>query len=65
MLSYTYVYQIGPFKLGLLVRTQLYLLGDNTSITNQEVPVLSPTTANFIGQLFRILTNNLNLKTSI
>ena len=39
-----------------------YLLGDNntsTCITNQEVPVLSPTIANFIGQLSCILTNNL------
>ena len=41
-----------------------YLLGDNTSIPNQEVPVLSPTTANVIGQLSRMLNNNLNLKAS-
>ena len=46
----TYIYQIGPFKLRLLVRTNtiqlvLYLLGDNKSITNQEVPI----TGNFIG----------------
>ena len=44
---------------------ELYLLGDNTSITNQEVAVLSHTTANFIGQFSRILTNILNLKARI
>ena len=50
--------------LGMTVGTtgELYLLGDNTSITNQEIPALSPTTANFTGQLSRIPTNNLNLK---
>ena len=35
---------------------ELHLLDDNTSITNQEVPVLLSATANFIGQLSSILT---------
>ena len=43
----------------------LYLLGDDTSITNQEVPVLSSIPDNFIGQLSSILTNNLNLNDHI
>ena len=43
----------------------LLLLGDNTSISNQKVPVLSPTTAKFTGQLFHILTNNLKLKAPV
>ena len=30
--------------------------------THQEVPVLSPITANILNQLSRILTDNLNLK---
>ena len=65
VVMHTYIYQIGPV-IFRLVRSQhndeLYLLGNNTSITNEEVPVLSPITANFIGQLSLILTNNLNLK---
>ena len=65
VVMHTYIYQIGPV-IFRLVRSQhndeLYLLGDNKSITNEEVPVLSPITANFIGQLSLILTNNLNLK---
>ena len=44
---------------------ELYLLGDNTSTTNPEVRVLLTPTANFIGQLSRILNNNLNLKARI
>ena len=39
-------------------------MGDNTSITIEEGPVLSPTTANLI-QLSYILINNLNLKAPI
>ena len=65
---HTYSYQIEPFKFRLLkpnTTGELYLLGDNTSITKQEVPVLSPITANFIGQLSGILTSNLNLKAPI
>ena len=62
----TYIYQTGASKFRLLVRAQhngeLYLMGDNTSITNKKVLILSPITTNFIGQFFRILTNNLNLK---
>ena len=38
---------------------------NNTSITNQEVHVLSPTKDNFIGELSCIQTNNLNLKASM
>ena len=41
------------------------MLGDNTSITNEEVPVLASITANCIGQFSRILTNNLNVKAPI
>ena len=65
---HTCIYQIGPFKFRLLVRTRhnwwVIFAGWHTSITNQEVPVLS-TTANFIDQLSRILTNNLNLKAPV
>ena len=49
-----YIYQIGPFRFRLYyylehsTNGELYLIGDNTSIINQEIPVLSPTTANFI-----------------
>ena len=41
---------------------ELYFPGDDTSITNQDVPVLSLITTNLNGQLSHILTNNLNLK---
>ena len=42
--------------------SELYLPGDNTSITNQKVPVFSPLTGIFIGQLSHALTNILNVK---
>ena len=40
----------------------LHLLGYNTSITNQEVLVLSPTQQICNGQVCSVLTNNLNVK---
>ena len=43
----------------------LFCSSNILSITNQKVQVLSPTTANFSGQLSRIITNNLNLKAPI
>ena len=46
-------------------KKELYFLGDNTSINNQKVPVLSPITANCIGNFSHILTNNLNLMAPI
>ena len=45
--------------------SELYLLGDNTRITKQEVPVVLCATANFIGQLSSILINNLNMKAPV
>ena len=64
---HTYIYQIGPSKFRLLARRllNLYLLDDNTSVTNQESIVLSHTTANFISQLFHIVINYLHLKAPI
>ena len=40
------------------------MLGDNTRITNKEIPVLSLSTANFISKFSCILTNNLNFEGS-
>ena len=63
---HTCIYQIGPFRFRLLVTTgELYLLGDNTSMTNWEIPILPPNTANCIGQVSHILSNNLILKAHI
>ena len=69
---HTYIYQTinqdpsnSDYQLENSTTGELYLPSDSTSITNQEVPVLSPTTVNLIGQLPCILTNNLNLKAAI
>ena len=39
-----------------------YLVGDNTSITYQEVLVISPTHSKYNWQWSSVVTNNLNLK---
>ena len=64
-ISITYDPSTSEYQLQDCTTDDLYLLGDNTSFTNHEIPVLSFPTANFIGQLSHILTNNLNLKGSI
>ena len=48
---YTYLYQMRPFNSDYYLEDsttlELYLLCNNISITNLEVPVLSPTTTNW------------------